>query len=106
MIACDQETFYHDVDILFDTAEVMVKVCKRCKTKWEFTKDNKGRIDNDTYLDIHARNFLQRGHRHYEREFGKPKALQFNDAKMRESQKHNENFNEENEARFYNSNVF
>jgi len=106
MIICDQETIYHDVAVLFDTAEVKVEVCMRCKEKFEFTKDAKGRIDNDRYLDVHARNFLQRGHRHYAREFGKPKALAFNDAKMRESQRHNENFNEENEARFYKSNVF
>lgn len=106
MIACDQETIYHVPETLFETAEVLVKICTRCKMKWEFTKDTKGRMDNDLYLDIHARNFLQRGHRHYEREFGKPKALQYHEGQMRSAQRHNENFNEEHEARIYKSNVF
>lgn len=101
MKSCDQENYYHDIETIVDTAEVVVKICKRCKAKWEFTKDPKGRVDNETYHSIHRRNFLQPGHRHFEREFGKPKALRFNEDKMRESGKYNELVEEQETAESY-----
>lgn len=109
MIICDQENIYHTPETILDTSEVMIVVCSRCKLKWEFTKDFKGRIDNNLYLDINARKFLQPKHRHYEREFGKPKALKFNEDKIRKVSRENERFDEENEERIYNTiggNVF
>lgn len=105
MRACDQETQYHDPRTVLDTPEVMVKVCFKCKMKWEFTKDPKGRIDNFSFHDINLRNFLQPGSPHFEREFGKPAALRYNEEKIRESQKHNELEDQVEEAATYRTNI-
>lgn len=101
MKPCDQDNYYHVPETILESPEVVVKVCLRCKKKWDFTKDPKGRVDNETYHSIHRRNFIQPGHRHFEREFGKPKALRFNEDKMRESQRHNEFEEQAEEAATY-----
>lgn len=101
MKPCDQDSYYHDLLMIVDTDEVVVKICIRCKTKFEFTKDPKGRIDNTGYHDAHLRHFIQPGHRHFEREYGKPKSLRFNEEKMRSSQKHNELEDQAEEAATY-----
>ncbi len=90
MKPCDQENYYHDPETIVDTPEVVVKICRRCKVEMVCTKDPKGRVDNETFHRFHRRNYLQPSHRHFEREFGKPKALRYNEEKMRETQKHNE----------------
>jgi len=101
MIPCDQENFYHVPIPIAETAEVKIEICSLCKEEFYFTKDKEGRVDNERYLEVHARSHLQPGHPHFEREYGSEQA---ND-KMREASRHNDLVDEEERAMNYQSNV-
>lgn len=105
MIPCDQENTYHVPQTILDTPQVSIVVCTRCKTEKCFIKGKNERLDHQTYLAFHARNFLQPGHPHYEREFGKPKSLKYNEDKMKESVRYNEQIEEETAAQNYRSDL-
>lgn len=53
--------------ILHETPHVKVEVCQVCNKRFRFNKGYKGRVDNNRYLEIHARIFAQ--------PFGKTKGL-------------------------------
>ena len=106
MKLCDQDNYFHDLLMIVDTAEVVTKVCTRCKMKWDFTKDPKGRVDNALYQDIHIRHYIQPGSRYFEREYGKPKSLRYNEDKMRDSENHNRLEEQMEEAEAHEKNVF
>lgn len=105
MIPCDQDNFYHVPKTVLDTPQVSIVVCERCKVERYFTKGRNERVDNEEYMAFHARNFIQPEHRHFEREFGKPRALKYNEEKVRESQRYNEGIEEQEKAAEYKSNL-
>lgn len=52
--------------------EAKVDVCTRCKKRYICKKCIRtGKIDNHEYAKEHARNYLQKGTKQYEHEYGK-----------------------------------
>ena len=67
---CDKTSKYHDIHVLLDTVDVMREYCSQCKEQWDFTKDSNGRIDNETYREIHQKDVIQPGDKRYDEIYG------------------------------------
>lgn len=52
-------THYHDYEPISDSGEALVEVCKICKKRLVTKKAPSGRIDNETFLHEHIRDFCQ-----------------------------------------------
>lgn len=48
-----------DYEVLSDTSEVTIEVCKKCHRRIFIRKDKRGRVDNDVYRVEHKRDLLQ-----------------------------------------------
>lgn len=62
---------YHKYNTILETGEAKVEVCEICKKKLVTKKDKCGRTDNDVYRKEHAVNYLQKGHKDYEKYYKK-----------------------------------
>ncbi len=65
-----KECEFHNYKTLASTAEAKVDVCSQCKKKVVFRKDRMGRIDNEAYRKEHAKDFLQRWDKNFNRFYG------------------------------------
>ena len=50
---------YHDYERVSENSDGRVEVCKICRKRLIIKKDNKGRIDNQTYAREHIRDLAQ-----------------------------------------------
>lgn len=56
---CDNISAAHEPQVIHDTDDAMVAVCKNCKKQQVFRKDKDGRMDNRAYLKFFKRDVLQ-----------------------------------------------
>lgn len=56
---CDNITDCHLPEVIYDSPDAMVAICKTCYSMETFTKDPEGRMDNRKYMEFFKREHLQ-----------------------------------------------
>lgn len=51
----------HDIVPLRDTPSATWERCRTCRRTFRWNKGRRGRINNREYLEVHARNYAQKG---------------------------------------------
>ena len=67
---CEDTDNFHRMKVKMESAEANVEYCERCKEVFIFKKSKHGRIDNEYYREVHARDYIQPDNKLFTREYG------------------------------------